>query len=344
MRYWVGVGFTATILALLPLTVGRNELWTGQREELRTVSQILQAVWTGNEEIQDLKWEMDAHFFSARLPAVWLTVHCALKKPDKLRLWIASRRTHPDAWDDFQHKVGMVLILNGHLLIRYQPFFEKVLLTDLSAPLPPAQDFTYGGPGAMPNIAPYVQDLLQVASWKNDRNVRLLGRETIDGVPCYVLEWQYARPLRMHEPHAIHAVRRWIDTEKFVLRRAVMFTAQGQGVRVTTFSHLTQVKENVWASLHSETVVQPGTVRARRLMFVRRNEGSTQKETWETEVPFTGRKIVRDFQLLEGKARVPTQILVYDDEGRVLSKRTFYNYQLNTGLPDSLFEYIPFAE
>jgi len=304
-----------------------------------TATEILQRIWLGAGGVTDLQWEAEIDVTWEKQPPVWLTVHYAVKWPDKLRVWVVARRTHPDAWDDFEHKVGMVLILNGQRLIRYQPFLEKVLITDLSQPLPPADNFSYEGTGGMPNIVPYVQALAMLWREESADHASLVGREVVDGADCYVLEWTYPQPLKPREPHAIGRRCQWIDAEKFVVRREVQWDAAGQTISTTVFSQIVPAGEGHWTALHAETVIAPGTVRAKHDMQVSWGNDLPHQETWEAEVAYGGRRMVREFQLLAGGLRVPRQTLLYDEAGRILFRSMFHDFRANANLPDALFEY-----
>lgn len=273
-------------------------------------------------------------------PPITLQINYWVKRPDKARLEITARLALPGSADYFDHKVGFIVIVNGSRLSVYSPFAENILDCDLSEAATVPERVTRGS-GAIPFIEPYVQGMLSLAHPK-DCQVQVTGTEVVEGRLADVLEVQLPTAIKPLEPHKISSYRYWIERERSVPLRAEALNTDRTPITFLRYGDFQQVAPERWVPLAMEIQYLPGqqevTIQDVR---IRQLEGNFRSASLRGEIPYPGRRIMQKMEwVLEG-ILVPREAKVLDHEGHLMLYTVFTDYQFNTGLPDSLFEFEP---
>lgn len=269
---------------------------------------------------------------------ITLQISYQVKQPDKARLEITARLAPPGSVDYFDHKVGFMVIVNGSRLSLYSPFTEGLLNGDLSEAATAPQRVTRGS-GAIPFIEPYVQGMLSLAH-PQDGQVQVTGTEVVEGRLADVLEIQWPTAIKPLEPHTISRYRYWIERERSVPLRAEALNTDQMPMAFLRYGNFQQVAPERWVPLAMEIQYLPGQQEVTlQDVRIRQLEGNFRSGPWPGKIPYPGRKILQKMEWMPEGILVPREAQVLDHEGHLMLYTIFTDYQFNTGLPDSLFEF-----
>jgi outer membrane lipoprotein-sorting protein len=269
---------------------------------------------------------------------VGLSWDYAVKPPSKVRLTLTSYQPAFPPWPDhFGANVGMVILLNDNKLTISEPATKKSATLDLNQPHDRQNLTARRGETGMPVVDPFVKDWLdwRAADWSQ---AKLVGKEMVEGIECWVLELRYPRPLKTAEPHFATATRRKVDATRWVTVKEEDCDEQGNVVSTTTYYDFQKNTDGVWVPLRSKTVVSPGKTTLAMTQRRQTNAEQVKEDVIRGRVRIRGRVIERAYQLVQGKYPLLSKVTVEDDEGNLLLRAVFRDYRVNQGLSHSLFE------
>lgn len=297
---------------------------------------ILSRVTAAKPACRDLRCKVRVCMtFAADAPVV-LVLDLAAKPPNKTKLVVVSRIGRLGATDFFGHKVGAAYAVDGSALTTFRPFDEKFERHDLSRAAVPATMPSHYGTGDLPRIEHHLAGLAGLCMGKHGpprfapRPAGLPDHVTVIAIPL-------ERPAHMWPDHLVSEALLTVDTRRSVVLKAVLVGRDGRVARTTSFGELTQSAQGRWGPLWSETHAHGGKFRSQHQAKAGRIGQPLREVVRKREIPAKGWRIVRRYQWLQGRIRVPEQVECYDAGGQPLYKAVFSHYQVDTGIPDSAF-------
>ncbi len=274
--------------------------------------------------------------FEKHAPVV-LQLSYIFRAPDQGKMVIDSRFAPKTAIDFFEHKVGMAYALDGGKLAYYNPFLRELHRTDLGAIDADAVVSRVYGTGNAADLDPWLKGLFDLGALRSGDGLRV-GTEKIGETKCGVLEFTPAPAPAHILGHAVSRVWTWVDADRDLTLKTVLYAEDGAEVAVTTYDSITEVSPGRWAALVSRTEYADGEVELAQEVTVRHGDGPSQQQVTRGTVPFPARTVIRRYSALGGGLVVPLSIEVRDQEAHLVMYMRFFDYIINSGVPESAFE------
>ncbi|HCU36232.1 MAG TPA: hypothetical protein DGT21_12535 [Armatimonadetes bacterium] len=285
----------------------------------------------------DLQCRAEAVLTFEKHAPVVLQLSYIVRAPDQGKMVVNSRFAPKTAIDFFEHKVGMAYALDGGQLAYYNPFLRELHRSDLNAiEADPVISRVYGT-GNAADLGPWLKGLFDLGALRSDDGPRV-GAERIGETECSILE-ATPDPAPAHVlGHEVSRAWTWVDADKDLPLKTVLYAESGAEVAVTTYDSITQVSPGRWAALTSRTEYASGEVELAQEVTVRRGDGPAQQQVTRGAVPFAARTVVRRYAVLGDGLVVPLSIEVRDQEGHLFMYMRFFDHIINAGICESAFE------
>jgi len=304
---------------------------------------VLANVRTCTEPMTDVQCRAEATLTFQKHSPIVLRLHYLFRAPDRAKVVVCSRFAPRGCIDFFEHKTGMAYTVAGNEVAYYNPFLRRLHRTDLSAvDAPPAVSRVYGT-GNVPELAPWLKGLFDLTSGRV-RQPTYVGQETLNGAQCDVVDIFPADPPAHLFGHALAKVRKWIDTSRRVPLQSIFYGPDDQQIAMTKYEMLAEVTPGLWVALLTRTEFTAGKVELAREMTVKQGDGPDRKEIVRADLPIPPRIVLRRYSWVADRALLPQSIEVRDEQSNVLMHIRFFDYIMNSGVPDSTFVVPPLRE